>query len=66
MPWPKEHVVVQQGCSRQEELGLFHVADLLQRYVHSLASESPRSIVKVLVEVQILYHKSTVKITSDN
>ena len=23
MPWPKEEVVVQQGCSRLEELGLF-------------------------------------------
>ena len=23
MPWPEEEVVVQQGCSRLEELGLF-------------------------------------------
>ena len=40
VPWPDKHeVVVQQGCSCQEELGLFRVsiADLLQRYdiVHS-------------------------------
>ena len=35
VPWPKEQVAAQQGCSHQEELGLFHVVDLLQRYVHS-------------------------------
>ena len=35
VPWPEEQVVVQQGCSCQEELGLFYAADLLQRYVHS-------------------------------
>ena len=29
---PQEQVVVQQGCSHLEELGLFHVTSQLQRY----------------------------------
>ena len=44
MPRPEEQIVVQQGCSRQEELGLFHVADLLQGMCTYLY------MVKVLVE----------------
>ena len=61
VPWPEEEVVVQQGCSRLEELGLFPCSRPTAKYVsvHSLASSRAESsllklIVKVLVEVQIL------------
>lgn len=47
MPWPEEEVVVQQGCSRRRSLDCSHVAELLQRYVHSSLS---KLMVKVVVE----------------
>ena len=59
MPWPEEEVVVQQGCSRLEELGLFPCSRPTAGYVHSLASESnpgsraESSLLKLIVKILV-------------
>ena len=50
MPWPKEQVVIQQGCSHQEELRLFHVADHGQTYSRGMCTHFLKLMVRVLVE----------------